>query len=599
MRPATLGFLILGYAGCTPGRATDATASFGVRVWSGEDPDFVTGDVSPDGRYLTDINWDSGDLQVVDLETGNARDLTGQGYGGDGYAWMSAFSTDGRRVAIAWYVNRANSHDLRVVNLDGTGGRVLVPAGEGHYYIDPVDWSANDQEILVAVQLANRTWQLGLVSVADGAMRIVKTLGWQSPGGGHDQAYPDADLSPDGRYIAYDYPPDPKAPTRDILAIDLNGGSETTLVAGAGSDRLLGWLPDNSGILFYSDRSGTPSVWRQRVREGRPTGEPQLVHAGVAGLIPIGFTAKGYAYGLAAEAERVHIAVVDSALGAVQTLPEPVAGPVWRVSLAGDWSPDGTRLAHNTQNPFPDPVESLVIRSRAGEVEQSYPLTPALHTSNGTLRWVTEDRVLMFAYEQGRDGIFSVSLRDGTHERLATPPSIGRGALKWFEAGPEGRVLYLIRQPRDGGDSELLAFDVATGELRRLGTARGAMPTSLAVSPDGKELAYLVNDAATRTVELRALAGSGAGAARTLYQAPRGRMGAPIAWMPDGTRLVFKYRRGDDPPGLWTVGLRGGDPVPLLTNCCRENDVRISPDGRRLVFAGGGDRGELWISRSY
>jgi Tol biopolymer transport system component len=69
--------------------------------------------------------------------------------------------------------------------------------------------------------------------------------------------------------------------------------------------------------------------------------------------------------------------------------------------------------------------------------------------------------------------------------------------------------------------------------------------------------------------------------------------------MPDGTRLVFKYRRGDDPPGLWTVGLRGGDPVPLLTNCCRENDVRISPDGRRLVFAGGGDRGELWISRSY
>ena len=62
---------------------------------------------------------------------------------------MSAFSSDSRRVAVAWYLDSVNSHELRVVNLDGTGSRVVVPAGEGHYYVDPVDWSRSDEEILV------------------------------------------------------------------------------------------------------------------------------------------------------------------------------------------------------------------------------------------------------------------------------------------------------------------------------------------------------------------------------------------------------------------------------------------------------------------
>jgi hypothetical protein len=136
----------------------------GTRVWSGEDPDLTTGDISPDGRFFTDIEWSSGDLDVVDLETGEARHLTGQGYDAGGYAWSSAFSTDGRRLAVAWYVDRHDSHDLRVMNLDGTGSRVLIPAGTGHFYVDPVDWSPTDAEILVGVRNANRTWQLELVS---------------------------------------------------------------------------------------------------------------------------------------------------------------------------------------------------------------------------------------------------------------------------------------------------------------------------------------------------------------------------------------------------------------------------------------------------
>ena len=452
--PAYIFVLLLAAAGCTPAsRATVALEGPGeTRVWSGEDPDFITGDVSPDGRYVTDIEWGSGDLQIIDIETGKASDLTGQGYDNGGYAWQSAFSTDGRRLAVAWYLDRADSHELRLINADGSGSRVLIPAGPGHYYVDPLDWSASDQEILVALRSADRTWQLVLVSAADGTRRLVKQLGWQTPGGGHDQAYPDAKLSADGRFIAYDYPAGRGDHTRDIFAVAVNGGATTALVTGHGSDRLLGWLPDGSGILFYSDRSGTPSIWRLRVRDGRAEGGPALVRKGVQGLIPLGFTARGYAYGVASESERIHLAEVDSASGTVKTPARPVPDPAWRKSLAGDWSPDGSRLAYVTQDPWPDPVETLLIVSEKGEITRRIPLTPAVHSSNGTLRWVSADRILLFGYEQGHEGIFAVDLGNGTTQRVITPETIGRGALKWFEAGPEGRTLYFIGSRRQAAE---------------------------------------------------------------------------------------------------------------------------------------------------
>jgi Tol biopolymer transport system component len=565
----------------------------GSRVWSGEDPDLTTGDVSPDGRYFTDIEWGSGDLDVVDLETGQARHLTGLGYDAGGYAWSSAFSTDGRRLAVAWYVDRHDSHDLRVMNLDGTGSRVLIPAGAGHFYVDPVDWSPTDAEILVGVRNANRTWQLELVSAHDGSRRVIKRLGWQTPGGGHDQAYAHAKLSRDGRFIAYDYPPVGGDHTRDVFAVEVSTGETTALVTGPGSDRLLGWLPDGSGILFYSDRSGTPAVWRIGVRNGRASGAPALVRAGLRGLIPMGFTTRGYAYGVAAESERVHTVAIDSASGTAREPSRPVVDPVWRKSYAADWSPDGSRLAYVTHDPFPDPVETLLIVSEQGDVVRRIPLTPAVHSSNGTLRWVSEDRILLFGYEQGREGIHAVDLRSGTVRPVATPESVGRAALKWFEAGPEGRTLYFVASPKPGTrDNELLAFEPATGEQRVLGTSR-VVPNSMAVSWDGSELAFLAR-AEAGGLEVR-LMSTRTGSLRALPGAPAGRMSAPLAWTPDGSRLIVELTDDTGTPALWSLGIQGGEPVRVLSGCCRENDVRLDRRGRRMAFAAGADRGEIWF----
>jgi Tol biopolymer transport system component len=582
------GLLLIAATACAA-RENPAGDSATTRVWEGS-PDFVSGDISRDGRFLSQVNWTSGDLQLVDLQSGNARDLTGQGYIG-GYAWTSAFSPDGRHVASAWYVDSVNAHELRIFDVESGTWQVLVRADADRYYIDPVDWSESGDDILAAIQVEDRTWQLARVSVRDGSIRTVKSLGWQTPGGGHDQAYPDADLSPDGRFVAYDYPAGKAEPTRDIFVVPWGGGTETVLVSGPGSDRLLGWFPAADQILFYSERSGTPSIWRLRVREGKADGEPELVQQGVHALVPLGFTRNGYAYGVTTETGKVHIAGVgrDSAI-----VPRAVHDQVWRRSFVADWSPDGSRFAYVTHDPLPDPIESLRITTDSGAAELSIPLTPTLHTSNGTFRWATPDRLFFFAYERGLDGIYLMDLPEKSWRRVETPASIGRAAIKWFDVGPDGRTLYMIgRPPAPGRPNDIVALDVETGALRVVYAAR-AIRGSLALSPDGEQIALLARGD-SGVIELRVGPAKSAGALRTVYRPARGRVGPPVAWTPDGASIVFELQDGDESSDLWSVARSGGEPVKVLTRCCAEQHVRMHLGGTRLAFAAGRDRGELHI----
>ena len=596
---ASVGVLFATVACTRPADLSGTPASVEAhRLWSGEDVDFLTGDISPDGRVLSDINWTSGDLGLVDLATGTIRDATGEGYGAGRYAWTSAFSSDGTRVAVSWFVEAAGRHELRLMSRDGSDSRVLVPTSPTHYAIDPLDWSSSDDAILVAVQTPDRLWQIGLVSVETGSLRIVKSLGWQAPGGGHAQGYPEADVSPDGRFVAYDYPADLGQRSRDIYVIALADGSERTLVSGAGSDRLLGWLPDGSGILFYSDRTGTPGIWRLAVQHGSPAGAPQLVRADVRGLIPLGFTRDGYAYGVDTEAERVHTATIDPDTGRVSQPPAPLDDDRSRRSLAADWSPDGRRLAYVVQDPWPDPAETVVIRSASGERVRSIPLPAGVHTSSGTLRWVTEGTVVTFAYDTGHEGIYSIDLAEGRVSRVPLRGSAERGAIKWFEAGPGGGTIFLVRPAAAGGGvSELVAIDGRTGRERVIGPVRAAA-NSLAVSADGAALAYVARGDDPRTSELRVTMAA-TGDTRTIRRAPRGSMGPPVAWTADGARLLFARPEEKGDRILWSIAVRGEDEPVRVLPCCRGNDVRVHPDGRRIAFTAGTPRGELWILKGF
>jgi hypothetical protein len=121
--PATLARTRLATMSPTPTLASGKAAR---QIWSGTGVD-GGGAPSPDGRYLTFTDWETGDLAIRDLTTGTNRHLTNTGgwvASGD-FASQSVPSPDGRQVAYAWFVEKESKNELRVA---GTGPGTSAPA---------------------------------------------------------------------------------------------------------------------------------------------------------------------------------------------------------------------------------------------------------------------------------------------------------------------------------------------------------------------------------------------------------------------------------------------------------------------------------------
>ena len=102
------------------------------RVYEGPDPDFGGTCPSPDGRYVTQTDYDTGDLAVLDLLTGQKRRVTNKGEGGwtTSYAYneSACFSPEGQRIAYIWYTE-PGLFEIRVINTDGTDSRLVAKPG--------------------------------------------------------------------------------------------------------------------------------------------------------------------------------------------------------------------------------------------------------------------------------------------------------------------------------------------------------------------------------------------------------------------------------------------------------------------------------------
>ena len=87
-------------------------------------------------------------------------------------------------------------------------------------------------------------------------------------------------LSPDGRYIAYDFPQAEEGPERDIFLLASDGSREVPLVRHPAHEAGPMWTPDGSRVLFFSDGCGG---WICQPPAGKPELEgrmrvPAVVH---------------------------------------------------------------------------------------------------------------------------------------------------------------------------------------------------------------------------------------------------------------------------------------------------------------------------------
>ncbi len=569
------------------------------RVWAGRDVNLY-GSPSPDGRFLT-ARHDS-ELAVHDLATGRTRHLTKRT---DPVSnWGVSFSTvspDGSRIAYSWWTRELT--DLRVVGLDGSGERVLH--AEEMTYANPAAWTADGKKILASWRRKDGDTVIALVGAADGSVKVLKTLDIGMPLG--------LSISPDGRFVVYDLASSEDPSRRDIFMLSTDGSREVPLVAHPASDFHPKWTPDGKGVLFLSDRGGSPGLWLVDVADGRPTGEPVLVKPDTGPIVPMGFTRNGaFYYGVESPKKNLFVATIDPASGRLTLPSAPAIDHFVGRNTAPSWSPDGRYLAYFSQRGSEHSEGTpwtLVIRSVAGGAEREIVLGMLLYDDPYRPRWSPDGSsvvVTAFFDEQGLQGFYRIDLQTEEVTPLVQVP-VGEGIeeLAW---APDGKTVYYDRHASDERTRcTLVARDLETGTVTEL--ARADPPWGInyvALSPDGRTLAFLTTEEASLGEPFSSLIKvmpAGDGEQRELFRAKDQEFvsgGAGLVWTPDGEHLIFITGRPDrDERELWKISVREGAPVKLGNIPERPKHLSLHPDGRRLAYAAGQSEAEVWVMENF
>ena len=556
------------------------------RIWAGVD---VSGKVSPDGRYVSFTDWETGDVAIRDLATDEIRRLTNDGnFGGKrpgegAYAEYLVPSPDSRSVAYAW---NGATYDLRVVGLDGSKPRVLRISGEGIVRQFPLAWPPDSRHLLVEVVKTDGTRDMMLVAVADGSAKLLKAIGKNpSPGGA---------FSPDGKYIAW-------ATREGFSLFDLQKGSESPLIPDRSNHGVLGWAPDGKYILFSSERSGSADAWLVAVAGGKALGEPVFVKKNW-GFLPMGFTRSGaFFYAVNNNVGDVKIVEVDPVSGNVVSPPRSASqrGNTW----APDWSPDGRFLAYIFAR---EPNRTVIVRSLETGEEREFEVGERTIGMGAALHWLPDGKAIaVSAFEPGKGGsLVRIDVQTGHVAFLAPLPAVV--GFPRFDFSPDGNTVYFIKPTALPAVDRVVAHDLKSGRevdvIERPGLYRAV------VSPDGQRLLIGVNEKGTQILSVMPVTG---GEAREVLRVG-GENEVPFWggpwWTPDGRSIGFlKGVQGESQISyearkwqLWRVPAEGGEPQRLgLTVGRQMGGLRPHPDGRRLATTDFKVNLEIWAMENF
>jgi Tol biopolymer transport system component len=556
-------------------------------------------DLSPDGRLMVFTDWDSGDIAIRDMSTGQVKRLLakpGTLKDSDAYAETPVFSPDLRQIAYLWQTDeKGQGAQLRVMpNAVGGKARVLVNNPEYSYY-EPTAWSPDGKYVLVIFTVKrDRTWQLARVAVADGAVKVLKSLDWRIYG---ISSHPN--FSPDGQFITYDalavnpskFAPAPTDPRdQHVYVIAADGSSETEVVKTAGINSAPIWTPDGKHILFTSDRSGKVELWSIAMQNGKAAGPTSLVGRDIGSVSAMGIHGGSY-YFARREFGAEYVNIVEYAPSG-NTQSRLAHATENFVGFRPAWSPDGKSIAFKRHHPGSTDTYDLVVHSIETGDERTY-LTSLGTTGNGAATWFHDSKSIMTGFKRADSStaFYRINLASGELKELPSPT--GPNAL-----AADDRTLYLVRRdPKDNNiPDRIVAVDLNSGQEKPILTlARPIAPgaVTLRLTPDGRTLVIRWPDQKTKSVHFDRVNVDGTGY-REIFSSVQKDEGGPIALTKDGRWIIFEASH-DDKWRLMRLPIEGGKPeftgLELET---RNQNLDLSPDGSRIAFSNSKGVQELW-----
>jgi Tol biopolymer transport system component len=565
------------------------------KIWSDPTMD-LGGHVSPDGRRLSTVDWETGDLAIRDLGKGQTRRITHKGTWEESpdFAMYSRWSPDGRQIAYDWW-SPGHPSELRVIDLQGRGSRTLYAAPEGSNLI-LLDWSPDGGEILVGIQGVEHRRRLAAVALAEGTVR---TIGYTNG------LYPSdrmAEYSPDGRHILYSDIPSGDGRSDDVFVVSVDGRDATAIVDHPANDMALGWSPDGRWVLFLSDRTGSLDLWTVPVRDGKAAGPPRLLKSGAGRIVSLGFDDHGrYYYGTWSRARDVYTATLDPLTGRALSAPTRV---VQRFQGLNEWpaySRDGRRITYvSARGSLTAPLDratTLCIRSLETGDERELPLDFQRlvdpHFSAGGRS------VFVGGFGERLElGFYHIELETGEMSLIVQVEQEDQ-RITSYEITPDGQALLYSLCDKANSVCRLLRRDLDTGAETEVHVVPNAERLSIALSPDGKTLAFLVRrieDATEAERTVWAMPASG-GAPRSVHRFT----GFTSRWLPleftsDGKHILMPQARDDTSWTLIRVPVDGGEPQELGLQMTSFGTLSAHPDGRAIAFEGRSDsRAAVWV----